>query len=273
MLSTTGPEPSASNWAFKQAWSSYLSAAAACPSGAREHSTLLDDHEMLSRLRGKDDDGFRGAMAECLVVFYFGVLRGVSVKAKPEDSRGKNVDLRVVHGGLSVDVEVKAPYVPLTNPSGAGADAKPLLEAIEKAGSQLKRGRANLVVLVPTLRTPVRLDRDQLLEATMGEQALSVAVSRPGKPARTPLPTFLQNGKLAQLRRGADGAFRTDLSRISAVMTIEETRLEEHHLSHDVVVVHNPFATTPIPSWFFDPVPQSISQEGIMGWSDDEEDG
>ena len=260
ILGTTGPEPAASNWAFCRAWNSYLSASQKCG--------LLDDQELLSRLRGEDDDGFRGAMAECLTAFYFRVRLRAEVTSKPEGTNTKNVDLLVVRGGLGVYAEVKAPYVPLLNSHGSGDDAKALLQAIEKAGTQMKKGRANLVVLVPSLRTSVRSHRGQLLKATIGEHAISFFVSLDGSPPPKPQPTFLQKGKLAKLWRTTGGAFQTDLSRISAVMTIEEIRPHEHRLGHSIVVVHNPFAKVPIPREFFGRVPQWLIREGKMGWSD-----
>jgi arginine deiminase len=65
-----------------------------------------------------------------------------------------------------------------------------------------------------------------------------------------------------------DAAFRTDLTRVSAVMTIEQRRSEETRLVPSVVVIHNPFASRPLPRSFFGRVPQLVFAKGVMRWTD-----
>lgn len=130
-----------------------------------------------------------------------------------------------------------------------------------------------MVVLVPLLRSPIFTDRDQLVKATIGEQALDVflALSADAPPPPAPRPRFLQTGKLAKLRPARDGASQTDLTRVSAVVSIEQTSAEgpgSSRLVPAVVVVHNPFGTTRIPPTFFGNVPQLIDRRGVMCWSD-----
>jgi hypothetical protein len=51
-------------------------------------------------------------------------------------------------------------------------------------------------------------------------------------------------------------------------MTIEQRRIEETRLVPSVVVIHNPFASHPLPRSFFGRVPQWIAKRGFMRWSD-----
>ena len=265
VVTCSGPEPSRARWARRSAWAAYLRAAERCG--------LLESPDVVARLVGTDDDGFRSALAECLATWFFAVRRRVSVRPNPAPKTKKNFDLLLEGAGaMSLNAEVKAPYVPLSNRSWAGDDAAVLRESIEKAGTQLNKDSPNVVVLVPLLRTSVTSHRSQLLKATIGEHALSVPIVRDRRPPPKPKPTFLQEGKLAKLWPERNGAFRTDLTRISAVMTIEEHLVErgaELRVAQSVVVIHNPFATHRIPRSFFGSAPQWLTtSSGKMGWSD-----
>lgn len=132
--------------------------------------------------------------------------------------------------------------------------------------------RANLLVLAPVIRTPVAWDRDQLVKAVIGEQALAVYVSLDGTEAPPPEPTFLQTGKLAKIHRGKDGQATTDLTRISAVMSVEAFERDDDegnvYTHHFALVVHNPFAAVPLSSDLFGDMPQLIHGDGEMYWND-----
>ena len=262
IVQLTGPSPSPARWARRNAWDRYLRAASAC--------RLLDD-ELLSRLRDRDDDLFRGAMAECLVAWFFLRRRRMEVVPRPDGSATKNVDLAIRGEGLEVATEVKAPFVPRTHSSWNGSDEDAILKSLRKAGTQCKGGRPNLVVLVPILRSHVFNQRHQLINATIGERVLIVPVSLDGSPPEPERAGFNQNGHLAKLWRQPQGPFRTVLTRVSAVLSIEEGfahRGGNLHIGHWVVAVHNPFAAHPIPPQFFGRIPQWIVRDGMMGWSD-----
>lgn len=262
-MACSGPEPSRGRWARRKSWAAYLRAAERCG--------LLGSSDVVGRLVGADDDGFRSALAECLVAWFFDVRRRVKVRPNAEAKTAKNFDLVLEGNEITVSAEVKAPYVPRLNQSFSGNDSATLRASIEKAGTQFKKDRPNLVVLVPLLRTQLQMNRSQLLKATIGESALSVFVSLDGSPPPKPQPTFLQQGKLAKIWPDGNGAFRTDLTRISAVVTIEESYVERSsglRIGHSVIVIHNPFATHPIPREFFGRVPQWLARNGRMGWSD-----
>jgi hypothetical protein len=265
IITATGPDPWRCGWALHQSWCAYL--------GAAEATGLLTAAELRANLTGDDDDSFRGAMAECEAVWFFRERLGGVVRPKVDPKDSKNSDFAASLEALEVHCEVKAPCVPRMNNTWAGDDAKILRSCVDAAGSQLKKGRCNIVVLVPTLRIEVFSDRDQLLKAIIGEQALSVFVSLDDSPAPPPKPTFLQKGKLARLHPKKDGSVSTDFTRISAVMSLEHVFVDndrdETVADHRVVVVHNPFAEVPLPASALAAFPQLVKvEDGAMAWTD-----
>jgi len=139
---------------------------------------------------------------------------------------------------------------------------------VPATGGQFKKNMVNVVIVVPLLRTPVWMQPDQLVKATIGEWAIVVPVSLdPEVPAQPRTTRFPQRGKLAQLH---DGGTRTHLTRVSAVACIEEeTMLGEEGivLRRYVHVVHNPFAAMPLASTVFGGRRQLVvSSAGEMNW-------
>lgn len=259
-------EPSAPSGmrALRAAWIQYLAAA--------ESVGLLDDADVRARLTGANDDGFRSALAECAAAWFL-VRHGFAVEPRPEPSTSRGVDLLASAGELHIYVEVKSPYVPRPGHGWAGDDSDVLLKCIKDAGSgQFKKERANLLVVVPALRVEIYNDRSQLLKAAIGEEALAVPISLDETPAPPSFPTFLQTGKLARPRRGTDGAFSTDLTRVSAILSLEHrfrhVSDDESEVLHSCVVVHNPFATVPIAPALLGDHPQWVHSDGMMWWND-----
>jgi hypothetical protein len=256
---------SQSGWALKRAWESYLEAAKDCG--------LLDDAELVENLTGTDDDSFRGALAECNAAWFLRQL-GLTVAPKPEPKNGKNIDFAVVRGELTFYVEVKAPYVPQLTNHGSGDDAHVLRGRVEAAGTQFKKGRCNVLLLVPVLRTSIHSFGEQLVKAVLGEHALRISVSLdPSVKAPPPELVFKQDGKLARLHPQPDGSVKADLTRISAVVSLEYVfgynDREEREVRPRVTVVHNPFAEVPLPAEVFAPFPQLVRRDdGDMEWTD-----
>jgi hypothetical protein len=198
---------------LKRAWESYLGAARDCG--------LLADAELVANLIGTDDESFRGALAECNAAWFLGQL-GLTVTPKPEPKNGKNIDFAVARGEFTFYVEVKAPYVPQLTKHGSGDDSRVLRGRVEAAGEQFKRGRCNVLLLVPVLRTSIHSFREPLVKAVLGEHALRISVSLdPNVKAPPPELVFKQDGKLARLHPQPDGSVKTDLTRISAVVSLE----------------------------------------------------
>jgi hypothetical protein len=224
----------------RAAWWMYLEHAAAVG--------LLDEEDFRQRLVDVDDENFRGALAECLVSWFFSKRLGVELR-RHSGGGARHADFE---GADDLRVEVKAPYVPVPGPAWSGDDAAVLRQCIQNAGGQFKKNMVNVVVVVPLLRTPVWMQPDQLVKATIGEWAIVVPVSLdPAVPAPPRTMRFLPRGKLAALH---DGGTRTHLTRVSAVACIEEETMlgkDGVVLSHYVHVVHNPFAANPLPSTVF----------------------
>jgi hypothetical protein len=162
------PSPWQSGWALKRAWEAYLEAAKDCG--------LLADAELVENLIGTDDESFRGALAECNAAWFLRQL-GLTVMPKPEPKNGRNVDFAVERGALTFYVEVKAPYVPQLTNYGSGDDSKILRGRVEAAGVQFKKGRCNVLFLVPVLRTSIYSFREQLVKAVLGEHVRQISVS------------------------------------------------------------------------------------------------
>lgn len=212
-------------------------------------------------------------MAECEAVWFFRERLSGVVRPKVDPKTSKNTDFAATVQAQELYCEVKAPYVPRMNNSWAGDDAKILRSCVETAGSQFKKKRCNIVVLVPTLRIEVFSDRDQLVKAVIGEHAMSMFVSLDDSPAPPARPTFLQEGKLARLHPKKDGSVSTDFTRISAVMSLEhifvDNDRDETVADHRVVVVHNPFAEVPLLASVFAAFPQLARRDdGAMEWTD-----
>jgi len=246
----------------RSAWWRYLAHAAAQD---------LIDNDLKGRLTDTDDDNFRGALAECFTSWFFAQKLGIDLRRHRTDG-GPGPDFE---GGGNIRVEVKAPHVPIVGTEWSGDDAGALRECVAKAGRQFQAGMVNLVVVVPLLRMPLFIERNQLSRALIGDYALSVPIALDGAgPATEPTNVFLQNGKLAKLFPKKQGGFGADLTKVSAVVAIEDEFVRSDHgfaLQHSVHVVHNPFAPQGcrLGCEVFAPSPQlSIDDQGEMAWTD-----
>ena len=246
----------------REAWWRYLAHAAA-------HDLI--DRDLKGRLTDTDDDNFRGAMAECLTSWFFAHKLGVDLRRHRVVS-GPGPDFE---GEVNLRVEVKAPHVPIVGTRWSGDDAGTLRECVAKAGKQFQAGMVNLVVVVPLLRTPLFIERNQLARALIGDHALSVPIALDDpSPDGEPTNIFRQNGKLAKLFPKKHGGFGSDLTRISAVIAIEEEFVRAGQgfaLQHAVHVVQNPFTPDAcrLGGGVFAEFPQlSIDDQGEMAWSD-----
>ena len=248
--------------AWRETWARYLDAADACG--------LLAATDLGARLVDTDDDNFRGALAECLAAWFLTNMLGITVEPNPDDHQRRNADLRARIGGLRLLVEVKAPFVPVTNSVFSGDDPADIVRCIKAAGRQFQKGCANLLVLVPTLRTPLSMDRGQLVGAAIGHEGRVFSVSLvPDVDPPPPEPFFLQDGKLAKRYPCKTGGFTSDFTRVGAVMSIEEQLVpgeDQLRVDHVALVVHNPFAAVPIRPATFGSMAQFVFDGPAMHW-------
>lgn len=267
-----GPYPQVGLFADRRArWQCYLASA--------DRLGLLDDDELRSNLTGTSDESFRGAMAECLVAWFLECELSMKITPKPPGRPGKVLDfeamedscgLRTGDRPADLRVEVKAPRVPVMQKQWYGDDSDAIRRQIRNAGRQFATGETNVVVLVPALRTPVHEDRDQLLHAAIGEHVVLVPVTQGVGEGDDAQPGLQQNGKLAKLL-SAGASVKSDLTRVSAVVTLEEVWGSERNPSDagvKVVVVHNPFAEKPLDRSLFSGFPQWVLDGEDMYWTD-----
>lgn len=92
---------------WKRAWVDYIEAAWA--GGMFDGD---DGKELLARLRGVDDEGFRSAIAECFACWFFAKQLELPVSPRPQGRPGKKLEFLVQFPTGSACVEVKAPYRP-----------------------------------------------------------------------------------------------------------------------------------------------------------------
>jgi hypothetical protein len=275
-LTAHGPPPTEPNraWrlkcrrAWRAAWEAYLDAADAC--------CLLDD-EMLGNLRGFEEDQLRGALGEARACWYFAGVRGYTVRPRPPGRNGKVLDMAVDASGTDLQVEVKSPFI------GDASDeyrTKALLVAkLEEANKKFEVGRCNVLVLTANLSCPLYSKRTTMLEAFIGQPIYVIPVAledRTSVPA--PYPSFKVDGRLAR-RPVQEGNFGSpQYKRVSAVVSIEERRDDRSseildlnadiEIKPEVLVLHNPHATVPMPEGLLGRVPELVRRGEQMFWSD-----
>ena len=112
----------------------------------------------------------------------------------------------------------------------------------------------------------------QLVEALVGTWQWKVPIDvDAGVPVGPVEPDFRQNGKLAAIRRDSGTGFeRTDLTRVSAVLVVEElvvaSGAEAGEIGLAMTVAHNPFAARPIPPAFFGGARQLVGTPEGVRW-------
>lgn len=255
--------------AWKTAWADYLAAASTC--GMFDGD---DGKELLSRLRGRDDDGFRSAIAECFACWFFAKRLQLAVFPRPHGRPGKRLEFGVqLPTGLAC-VEVKAPYrKPPQSRVWSGDDADKLADSLDQANKQFSKDATNILVIVPRLRTRVCAARYQLVRAFLGETKITVPIDTDTGASVGPAEAkFFQEGKFLKLYRDKGGCYDLTprFTRVGAVVCIEDyiSISEPRKVSHSAVVLVNPFADKRIDHSVFSPYPQIPLEDNSLQWSD-----
>jgi hypothetical protein len=279
VLGASGPYPAdplqADNaWGLRvqrAAWDAYVSAAAGI--GLFEGA---DGRELVSRLTGLNDAGFRSAMAECMAAWFLAGKMGLPLEPRPEGRPGRTLELLIqLEGGIRC--EVKSPF----RSRGGGVfqlddDYAALRETVDESSRQFQEAVKNLLIIVPSLRTPV--GRDHLVRAFLGDFGLTFRIDRArGAAIEPPRPAFFPRGRL--LRRWAPER-EPRFTRIAAIMCIEEIIRDyrtpggglDRRMDHHVMVLHNPFAQETLPADIFEGYPQMIRVRDEMVWSDENQE-
>ena len=216
--------------AVRAAWETYVYCAFAC-----EFFDGDRGKELLARLRSRKPENLRSAMAECLACWFLAGRLALPVEGDAPGRGKKKLDMRTVIDDQSVGVEVKAPYSELP-PEGqpwCGHDGDLLAQCLDRANRQFANDTANILILVPELKTPVSTLRVQLGSALYGEEKITCPIdTRTGGPAGPVTTKFFPEGMLLRRRQPDGKLVKRDgtpgFTRVSAVIVIEEQMKEKY---------------------------------------------
>lgn len=202
--------------AYRAAWDTYLYAAFA--SGLFEGSEGV---ELRGRLTCLDDHGFRSAMAECIACWVFCGKFKMGIVPRPLGQKGKKLEFIAKSQCQNLHIEVKSPYRKKPDRGWSGDDSDLIKNCLKESAKQFQKGKCNILVLVPSLRTPVYACRGQLIKAFYGEERFVIDINTEKGCADSPARLeFFSEGKFLKKWK-PEGIPR--FKRVSAVLTVEET--------------------------------------------------
>ena len=237
ILSAFGPYPNDPDLArtirlrraTKAAWATYLEAAYACGFFEGDRGT-----ELMARLRGTDDDGFRSAFSECLSCWFLAGKMGFKVDANAPGRNRRQLDMRVHLPDAIVGVEVKAPFRGPIPPGTAtwGDDADKITQCLEAANRQFDDSSPNILVIAPQLRLPLHRKRNDLVKAAYGETVIAFDVNASEGRLENHRWQFSPQGKFLGTMRPGGKPLKPDgfpaYRRVSAIICIETRVVEKY---------------------------------------------
>lgn len=249
---------------LKAAWEVYLTAAFAIG--------LFDGkngEDLRSRLRSPDDENFRSGIAECMAAWFLAGKQRLPVQPRPIGRKGP-LEFSIKQLDGDIHVEVKAPYAPILDrvTFSWGDDSHLLQRAIESANKQFNDDVRNLLVIVPNFRIPVHILLGQITRAFFGDMLIRIPIDViSGGPAGPATNIFEPSGHLLATKLPSGTPFKPDNSprftRISALLCIEEV-WGSQVIEHNVIVVHNPHARSPISEDLWEGLPQVVRRGDQM---------
>ncbi len=245
----------------KAAWEAYLTAAFVC--GLFEGDSGAD---LRARLTSPDVANFRGAMSECLAVWFIAGKRRLPVRARPEGAGRSILEFAIVAGNIEVKVEVKAPFRELDSSFFWGDDSDALEGALTSANRQFRPDEVNLLVIVPSLRLDIFPlgNRRPIEKAFIGEDFIQIPIdTRTGGPAGPHALVFKEVGRLT--KRWPEPRY----TRVGAALLLGEIEGRDA-IEHRALLVRNPNAINPVGSDLFSGVPEFRLDGQRWRWSDDE---
>ena len=236
ILSASGPIPddleAARSLRFrratKAAWATYLEAAFACGFFDGDRGT-----ELMARLRGTDDDGFRSAFSECLGCWFFAGRMGFAVTPDAPGRNARQLDMAVQLPDVRVGVEVKAPFREPIPPGSIewGDDSDKIAQCLESANRQFDDDSANILVIAPQLRLPLFSRRHDLVKAAYGETVIAFDVNAKEGRLENHRWQFSPQGKFLGTTRPGGKPLKPDgfpaYRRISTIIGIETKVVEK----------------------------------------------
>jgi hypothetical protein len=251
--------------AYKSAWEVYLFAAFACGLFEGAHGA-----DLRARLTGTDDDNFRSAMSECLAAWYLAGRRRLRIEPRPEGRPGHPLEFVLAIPDGDINVEVKAPYRPITGDVFWGDDADALQQALRAANKQFEAGARNLLVVIPQLRVSIFEWRTPIERAFIGETVIQIPIdTRTGGPAGPTTFPFKQSGDFAKTWRSPQGEAKwiPRHTRVAAALFLDDYA-DGREVKHRALIVHNPNASVPLPRDLWSDIPEFVCESGRWRWSD-----
>jgi len=225
-------------------------------------------------------------MAECATCWLLSGRFRLPVHAYAPGRKKKKLDMSTVMDGQDVGIEVKAPYREPPRRFWMGDDAHLLRQCLDSANKQFSSEVANVLVIVPQVRTRVFSDRDQLVTALYGQERITFFVNTETGAASEETIEFSPEGRLLRRRlpsgRPVKPSGEPGYTRVSAVIVVEESpsevwlrkahsaRMTGVWMHHDMLVAHNPHAQYPIGPDFFRGYVQFMDLGEGYGWNDGE---
>jgi hypothetical protein len=252
--------------AYKSAWEVYLFAAFACGLFEDPHGA-----DLRARLTGSDDENFRSAVSECLAAWYLAGRLKLPIQSRPEGRPGHPLEFVIKLPAGAINVEVKAPYRPITDNASWGDDADLLQSALRTANKQFEASARNLLVIVPALRVSIFDWRMPIERAFIGESIIQILIdTRTGGPAGPTTFPFKQSGGFLRPWRVPNqgtAQWMPRHTRIGAALFLNEYE-DGPEIKHRALIIHNPNATVPLPRDPWSRIPEFSCQSGRWGWSD-----
>jgi hypothetical protein len=247
--------------ARRRAWGRYYRS-------ARDAGVL--DRQLQGRLLGPDDDGFRSALSECLACWFLGNRLRLAVSPAPPGRRGSVLDLWAKHATGGFGVEVKAPYAePVYDRVVHGGESEALAECLRRANKQFPDTHPNVLVIVPSLRSPVPILVQDLVRALLAQEVIRIPMDRKTARQAGPLRTeYLLTGAFTRpMKVDRSPGF----TRVSSVLMLQEQvkqiRDRRVYVRHDAVVVNNPHARRPLSPLVWRGLRQMVRKGNAMRWT------
>jgi hypothetical protein len=253
--------------AFKAAWEAYLTAAFAI--GLFDGGYGAD---LRARLTGADDTNFLSALSECFAAWYLAGHRRLQLRARPAGQGKRCLEFSIVCKGGDINVEVKAPYRPLTTEFFWGDDSDLLESALHAASKQFAKGQRNLLVIHPRLRLAIFPQfRIPVERAFVGQGVIQIPIDpSTGGPAGPAALVFKESGRLLKRWREPQVTLpQPRHTRISALLCLGEVE-KNGEVEPRALLVHNPNAEMPLPREMWWGIPEFFLDGNRWRWSDEE---
>lgn len=258
----------------KIAWDTYVSSAAKLGMLEGIHGS-----DIVARLRSPEPDAFRGAMAECFCAWFLASRHGFSIKPKPNGGKKSVLEFLAEKDGLSICVEVKAPYRQRRGAVWRGNDADLLESCLIDANKQFRDNSTNLLVIVPDVTPAISTDRYQILEAFYGREVIVVPVDRENSGRPVSDETHTEFRPVGRLIRPGKADRTPAYTRVSSIIILEDHLVEapahgprgqwrDARTEPYELILHNPNAKRRVPPDAFPGAIQFIEENRNMRWTD-----